>query len=224
MGFNSEPRNRVPASAISLVDHLLIGTANLDQGIAWVEKRTGVGTALGGSHPGWGTRNALLSLGAGQYLEVIAPDLAQTSYHFHIDVRTLTDPRLITWAAVTSDIDDVARRAKAAGCEVFGPREGSRSRPDGKRIAWRTLRIDSALAVGAIDLIPFFIQWADETIHPSVDSPAGCTLKELRMTHPDAPAVNRVLEAVGIDAAAAPGADAAIHATLDTPKGLVRLR
>ncbi len=212
------------APALTVVDHLLLGAADLDQGIAWVEQRTGVRPALGGSHPGRGTRNALLSLGNGHYLEVIAPDPAQTVYSFQIDIRKLIEPRLITWAAGTTDIEAVAVRAKAAGYQVFGPADGSRARPDGTRLAWRTLGIASTLAAGAVEPIPFFIQWSANTVHPSIDSPKGCALKAFRITHPNPSAVNTVLGAVGIEADVTTGPEAAIQATLATPKGLVDLR
>src|SRR5512132_4352699 len=101
--------------AVSAVDHLLLGVSDLDQGIAWVERATGVKAVVGGSHPGVGTRNALLSLGGRRYLEIIAPDPAQADYKFRLDVRKLSEPRLITWAAGTADIDAVAKRARGAG-------------------------------------------------------------------------------------------------------------
>ncbi|MGC1905543.1 MAG: VOC family protein, partial [Candidatus Acidiferrum sp.] len=35
-----------------LLDHILLGSSDLDDGIAFVERRTGVRAAFGGVHPG----------------------------------------------------------------------------------------------------------------------------------------------------------------------------
>jgi Glyoxalase-like domain len=209
---------------LSVVDHLLLGVSDLDRGIQWVDARTGVRPAIGGRHPSRGTQNALLSLGPTRYLEVIAPDPTQDTYTLQIDVRALSEPRLITWAAVSSDIDAVARAVTASGREVMGPFDGSRARPDGKVLKWRTLGISNNLAAGAVDPIPFFIQWAPGTSHPAADSPHGCSLEALRFVHPAAAGVIAVLKAIGIEANVSHSSEAAIYATLSTPKGVVELR
>jgi hypothetical protein len=205
--------------AVSAVDHLLLGVSDLDRGIAWVEKATGVKAAVGGSHPGVGTRNALLSLGGRRYLEIIAPDPAQTAFNFRIDVRKLSEPRLITWAAATKDVDALAKRAREAGLEIFGPQPGSRERPDGKVLRWKTLGVKVDLGADGVDPIPFFIEWASDSLHPSQDSPRGCELRTLDVAHPKPAEVKAVLAKLGIEAAVKSRQRALLVATLRTPNG-----
>lgn len=209
--------------ATKAVDHLLLGTSDLDRGIAWVEKLTGVRAPIGGSHPGVGTRNALISLGGRQYLEIIAPDPAQATYRSRFEVRTLGEPRLIAWAAATSDIESLAQQLKDGKRQVLGPNDGSRARPDGAVLEWRTLSVSGELGSGEVNLLPFFIQWSASSVHPSQDSPKGCTLRAFEITHPDPPVVVAALRELGIDAAVRGGTAISIIATLDTPRGRVRL-
>ena len=99
--------------------------------------RDDLGRIRAAAHPGMGTRNALVSLGGRRTLEIIAPDPAQTAFNFQIDVRTLPDPRLVTWAAATTR-SSVVSTARSAGLSVSGPRDGSRVRPDGTTLRWRS--------------------------------------------------------------------------------------
>jgi hypothetical protein len=209
--------------AVTAVDHLLLGAADLDHGIAWVEKITGVKPAPGGSHPGVGTRNALLSLGDRRYLEIIAPDPSQAAFNFQIDVRKLAGPRLITWAARTNDIAAVAKSAREAGYRLFGPRDGSRTTTEGRLLKWKTLGVLNKLGVMDVEAVPFFIEWAAESVHPSQDSPKGCELQSFHVEHPDPARVIEILNKLGLDARVSQAQTARLTATLQTPKGRVEL-
>ena len=77
------------------VDHLVLGAPTLEAGIAWAEATLGVVPQRGGRHPQWGTHNALVSLGHGAYLEILARDPAAADadvlLFLHADTRLPPD-------------------------------------------------------------------------------------------------------------------------------------
>jgi hypothetical protein len=211
-------------SALDAVDHLLLGASDLDKGIAWLEGRAGVRAAFGGVHPGVGTRNALASLGGRQYLEVIAPDPAQAEFAFSIDLRQIGEPRLVTWAASSVDVAATAAAARAAGFGVFGPADGSRKRPDGSMLRWRTVAIDIGLRAADVNVVPFFIEWAADSTHPAADSLAVLQLTGFELQHPEPARLRDALSRLGIDAAVRQAPQPGLVATLDSPKGRIVLQ
>lgn len=213
------PVNR--RSARDAVDHLLLGAADLDAGIAWFEARTGVKPAVGGVHPGRGTRNALASLGRRQYVEIIAPDPAQKEFNFQIDIRKLDAPRLVNWAVASDDLEKAAAAAVAAKYAVFGPQEGARARPDGSTLLWRTVGVLAPFRDPDVDPMPFFIQWGQGITHPAQDSPAGCRLAGFELRHPDPAALRDALARFDIDAVVTKSDRPQLIAVLETPKGRV---
>ena len=212
------PAVEVPIS--KAVDHLLLGVSDLQEGIAFVERQTGVRASIGGKHPGVGTHNALLSLGSRQYLEIIAPDPEQsalTPRYEHLRQKKI--PQLFTWAAASSDVQALASKASTAGLETAGPFAGSRARPDGRLLNWKTLAIQNSLG----GVIPFFIEWGKDVVHPSDDAPAGCQLIGLELSHPEPQLVREMLRKVGIAAEVKRGQAEKLRATIKTPKGNVEL-
>src|SRR5271155_5830056 len=160
------------AEVPAMLDHILLGCSDLDRGIEFVEQHTGVRAAFGGVHPGRGTRNALLSLGEKHYLEIIALDPQQPNAPDHYGLQKLTEPRLVTWAAHPGDLTQFAARLSTASIAFEGPTPGSRKRPDGRLLQWKTLNLKDDHS----GLLPFFIEWSADTIHPSADAPAGCKI------------------------------------------------
>jgi hypothetical protein len=208
----------------AMIDHLLLGCSDLDQGIAFVEKQTGVRAAMGGVHPRRGTRNALLSLGPLHYLEVIAPDPAQmetpaTRAELPAMLKQLPKPRLVDWAAHTSDIAGVAERLRKNGIAFHGPTPGSRARPDGKMLHWQTLSLDN----DRDGLLPFFIQWGADAGHPSVDAPSGCMLENFVIVSPETVALAAECQKLGISVDVTLGKTAHLQAKIVGPKGTLTL-
>jgi hypothetical protein len=212
-------------AALEALDHLLIGAPTLESGIRWLEERTGVRAAAGGSHPGLGTWNALASLGPRQYIEIIAPDPEQAGVDtFYVPgLRDFEAPRVTTWAARGEGLAKRSAASLPGDFSCAAARQGTRLRPDGTRLAWTLLfprhrRHD--LFDGAL---PFFIEWESHEHHPGNSAPKGLALRALRFSHPEPEALKEGLAALGIDGLVSHVATSSIDVELDTPRGVVLL-
>jgi hypothetical protein len=207
-----------PVPRADHIDHLILGIRDLDEGIRQFEERTGVRPVPGGVHPGRGTRNALVSLGSGLYIEIMAPQAGVPDAARAEVLKTLAGLTPMGWAIGASDIPTARERLVGAGFRLTGIRPGARTRPDGSRLSWQTFGIEKP----EIAIAPFFIRWADGTAHPSQDSPGGCRLDTLRVLTPNDTDLRRALAAlpvtVPVEKAPRPG----MEVTLRCPKGTVR--
>jgi hypothetical protein len=203
------------------MDHLVLGVPDLEHGVEFVERRTGVRARPGGKHPGRGTHNALLSLGERQYLEIIAidPEQADLGRLPFPGLKSLSQPKFISWAVAVGDIEQLAGRARLAGYEFLGPIDGSRVEPGGSLLIWKALKITAP----SLDLIPFFIAWGENTRHPAEDLPAACRLISYRIEHPRPERMREVLRDVGADASVSWGPEPRLAVRVQSPKGETEL-
>ena len=205
-----------------LVDHLVYATPDLDLGIDQIERLLGIRATPGGQHPGAGTRNALIALGPGVYLEIVGPDREQPEpaqpRWFRID--ELDAPRLVTWAAKSNDIALTHDTARRAGIQLGDAVAGSRRRADGMLLAWRYTDPRTHVADG---IIPFFIDWGT-TPHPSGSAAQGASLQSLRAEHPDPQAVRKIARQLALDLQIDRGPTPALVATIAGLRGTVELR
>jgi hypothetical protein len=211
------------ALVVQRVDHLVLAVADLDEGIAQIEAATGVRAQVGGSHPGHGTRNALLALGPRVYLEILGPDPAQANAPSpqSVGLSAARPSRLVAWAAGASDLEKLVADAGARGIAMSAPESGTRRRPDGKVLSWSNTALkDERVGDG---LVPFFIDWG-ATEHPAVAAPKGVRLVGLRAQHPSPGSVQPTFDALGIPLEIATGSAPALIAILDTPRGRIELR
>jgi catechol 2,3-dioxygenase-like lactoylglutathione lyase family enzyme len=120
------------------IDHIVIAVIDLDQAIRDYEA-LGFTVLPGGEHPR-GSRNALVVLADGAYLEIIAFARPVPDFRWW---KVLNDAGsgLVDYALLPADtLDADLARARAAGIEIDGPIDGARLKPDGTNIAWRSAR------------------------------------------------------------------------------------
>jgi catechol 2,3-dioxygenase-like lactoylglutathione lyase family enzyme len=207
-----------------LLDHVLLGCADLDRSIDFVAQAVGVRAAFGGVHPGRGTRNALLALGERRYLEIIAPDPKQDGIEGFAQkqvahLKQLASPHLIGWAAHPDDLEKFSVRLREAGIAFDGPRAGSRQRPDGKLLQWKTLNLKD----DRDGLLPFFIEWSADSLHPSEDAPKLCRLTNFGGLTPNTDELAKIASLLQLDLSFSRGDQSALRATIVGPKGELKL-
>jgi hypothetical protein len=194
------------------LDHIIISVPNLEHGMALFTELTGVAPMRGGQHPGLNTENALVSLGAGRYLELLAP------INSGGDVPAV-DLNLRGWAVHTKALPDVLQRLTAAGFELTSPRPGSRRTRDGALLEWQT----ADLRDPHLTLAPFIIQWSATTPHPSRTNPRGCELVSIDLESPDPTRLSGFLKVFGYQGEVLKSTKPRIQVILSCPKGRLEL-
>lgn len=204
-----------------VIDHLVYATSDVDGTVADLAGRLGVKAAPGGRHLGYGTRNALLSLGERAYLEIIGPDEGQhrpaAGYWYEVGVGSTA--RLVTWTARVQHIERVAAHAHGAGYKPGDVHKVFRELPSGERISWRL-----TFPTGAGDgLIPNLIEWDEGSPHPAETSPDGVELLQLRGYHPVPESITPMLKALGVDLEVRVAERPGLVAILNSPYGPIEL-
>ena len=218
-----------PRAAIAAVPadlhHVIVGIDSLERGMELLRRVTGLTPIFAGAHPGRGTQNALLSLGPGRYLELLAPNPADTSaaartLGMAARLRALRLPTPIGWALGTPDADSLRSTLVARGLPGGTVTPGARTRPDGQTVRWRALGLAWGLRSA---VLPFFVE--DDAAGPglSTGAPTGCELTEFALASPHADTVRTLLQRarLSVDVAHAPAER--ISLTLACPQGRVQL-
>lgn len=158
------------------VDHFILGIDDLEKGIEEFYNKTGVKPIFGGVHEGAGTHNALVALDNNVYLEILAPQKkGLPTVWGSITCEQLTP---IGWILNTNDSESVLQSMKHFKISNSGIRNLSRKRSDGKLLQWKNIFHNY---YGSLSLNPFFIEWAEDVVHPSQTTPTGCTLESFTL-------------------------------------------
>ena len=198
----------------------LIGTARRIGGLL------GEGIADGGIHPRFGTRNMVLPLSAGTYLEVVGvldhPASDKAPFGQAVRERSALGGGWLGWVVSVDDISGIERRLGRESAL------GNRHRPDGLELKWHQIGVEG---LQSDPQLPFFVQWdspAEE--HPSAGATGRLHLARLEIAGDPARVsdwlgncVDEPLEGVDVDWVAPRGIPGVVAAQFDTSAGTVRI-
>lgn len=148
------------------LDHVsyAAGPAGLDATSHELADALGVELVDGGVHPRFGTRNRVLPLTGGHYLEVVAvlehPVADKVPFGQAVRARSQAGGGWLGWVVAVDDLLAVEARLGRPAVQ------GNRKRPDGFELLWKQIGVKGLLADPQL---PFFVYWESDPIeHPSV--------------------------------------------------------
>ncbi len=180
----------------------------------------------GGVHPRFGTRNMIMPLAGGTYLEIVEvldhPASDKAPFGQAVRARSLLGGGWLGWVVAVDDISIVEKRLGRESAI------GSRHRPDGTELRWHQIGIHGLIADPQL---PFFVEWVSPVeMHPSAGADPAYSLSCLeiagdpqRVSEWLGETVDAPLEDVKVDWVAPHGTPGVIAARVQTPNGLVRL-
>jgi Glyoxalase-like domain len=180
----------------------------------------------GGVHPRFGTRNMILPLTAGTYVEIVEvldhPASDKVPFGQAVRARSALGGGWLGWVVA---VDDIVKVEARLGRESV---QGNRHRPDGVELRWRQLGV---MGLQADPQLPFFVQWQTPAEqHPSVGGSGEVRLGTLEIAgDPDGlddwlgSSVEGPLEDVQVDWVAPGGTPGLVAVQFLTPRGVVRV-
>jgi catechol 2,3-dioxygenase-like lactoylglutathione lyase family enzyme len=130
------------------IDHAVMGVGDLDLAVARFQDVLGLPELTRSSHPAWGTCNAVIAVGPGQFIELLAIADEASRSPLVLGLRRLVaeGDRMVGLCLRPTDLDATARRLDL---QVIA---GERHEPD------RILTFRRTVPEDRPDM-PFFIQW-----------------------------------------------------------------
>ncbi len=180
----------------------------------------------GGVHPRFGTRNMIMPLDGGTYLEIVEvldhPASDKAAFGQAVRARSAAGGGWLGWVVAVDDIDEVETRL---GREAV---KGNRHLPSGEELVWHQIGVGSLISDPQL---PFFVRWeSPDAMHPSAGADPSFSLATIeiagdpqRVSEWLGESVESPLEDVKVEWVAPNGTPGILAAQFHTPSGLVRL-
>jgi len=180
----------------------------------------------GGIHPRFGTRNMVLPLDAGTYVEVVAvldhPASDKAPFGQAVRARSQDGGGWLGWVV---SVDDMAKVEARLGRDSV---QGNRYRPDGVELRWRQIGV---IGLQSDPQLPYFVKWqCTPELHPSAGGSGDVRLRALEIAGDP----NRVSDWLGnsvegplldvdVEWVAPHGTPGVVAVQFETPNGPVRI-
>jgi hypothetical protein len=171
--FARAARAAAPSGTPLKIDHPSIcGSALAPMESAFAE--AGLSTEYGGPHATGGTHMALLGFEDGSYLELIAPQGSRSSVRDSPWGKAMAgDAGPCAWAVGTSNIRRDVDRLVSLRVTTSGPDPGSRARPDGTVIRWKTATLGKGIRGATLPFLIEDVTPRELRVRPSPSAAAG---------------------------------------------------
>ncbi len=138
------------------VDHMIFasGPSGVKADAERLAELLGAEFKDGGFHPSFGTRNHIIPLAEGRYIEVVEvldhPAADKAPFGQAVRARSEMGGGWLGWAISVADITAIEDRLERPSVP------GTRQFPDGRRLEWRQIGIRGLMADPQL---PYFLQW-----------------------------------------------------------------
>ncbi len=180
------------------IDHIVYAVADLDRASDRIEEALGVRPIIGGNHPTEGTKNALLNLGDGCYLELLAvdPNNMKIKPPRWMGIDLIDRPKITRWAIKSNDLKQDLETLQTLQFNSGPIKGGKRKTATGDLLTWELIM---TLPSPEIDVVPFMVDWSQSAHHPTDQLPEACALKSFRIFHPDPSSIHGLYQNLGVE-------------------------
>ncbi len=203
------------------IDHIVYTVSDLDAAMDTFETLLGVRPIFGGIHHHFGTKNALINLDNGIYLELLAADTNNTAVPRPrwMGVDCLTKNQITRWALRSNHLHTDSRVLQEFHPQMGLLKKGERKTIDDILLSWE---LSMPLPNPEVALAPFLIDWSKTEQHPTEMLPdMNCSFKGLSGIHPHPEVFDELFEKLGFELRIDKGTAPALKLQLQCPNGSV---
>ena len=175
------------------IDHIVIGSGNLQDGTKILENKLNTKFSIGGEHHIMGTHNNLLKLQSNTYLEIIAnnPNVENPSRQrwFSLDEeitrkKILHFPRILSWVLEVENIENTKKNCGYDPGEILQISRGE--------LIWK-MTVPSNGMLTDNGILPSLIEWTNGQ-HPSKKlTTNNISIKRISLFHPEPNRIKNII-------------------------------